>query len=85
MTLGKDKVGYRIKYGVAPHFQKLLRESLITTDEYVILFDESLAEHMTKKNKKKQMDVHILLVDLVLVVVAFFNFKLYNLNENDLN
>ena len=52
---GKDKTSYIIGFGIAPHFKKLLVNSINASGPYVVMFDESL----NQSAKKKQMDIHV--------------------------
>ena len=44
-----------ITFGLAPYFLDTLKERVKAENDYVLLFDESL----NRKNKMKQMDMHI--------------------------
>ncbi|KAH8038463.1 hypothetical protein HPB51_001636 [Rhipicephalus microplus] len=55
LQLGKDKVGYTICYGIAPHFRNRLLSKLHSVPHVVVAFDESL----NKIAQKEQMDVLI--------------------------
>ncbi|CAM4639158.1 unnamed protein product [Leuciscus chuanchicus] len=52
---GKDKTAYILGFGIAPHFKKLLINSINDSGPYVLMFDESL----NQSSKKKQMDIHV--------------------------
>lgn len=52
---GKDKTAYIIRFGIAPHFKKLLVNSVNDAGPFVLMFDESL----NKSAKKKQLDIHV--------------------------
>ncbi|KAK0144411.1 hypothetical protein N1851_017231 [Merluccius polli] len=52
---GKDKTAYMIGFGIAPHFKKLLTNSVNDSGPFVLMFDESLNQSL----KKKQMDIHV--------------------------
>lgn len=54
-TCGKDKTGYIIRFGLAPHFKQELINTINKAGQYVLLFDESL----NQSTKTKQLDVHI--------------------------
>lgn len=51
MSVGRDKAGYVIKYGLAPHFHEELRSE--TNGPFAVAFDESL----NKVCQRGQMDV----------------------------
>ena len=53
MTLKKDKCGYVIKYGIAPHLEELLLNEIKLSPFYSLSFDESL----NSKLQKGQMDI----------------------------
>ena len=53
MTLKKDKCGYMINYGIAPHLQELLLSEIKSSPFYSLSFDESL----NSKLQKGQMDI----------------------------
>lgn len=52
---GKDKTSYMIRFGIAPHFKKLLIKSVNDSGPFVLMFDESL----NQLAKKKQLDIHV--------------------------
>lgn len=52
---GKDKTAYILGFGIAPHFKKLLINSINDSGPYVLMFDESLNQSV----KKKQMDIQV--------------------------
>ena len=58
-ALGKDKTGYIIKFGIAAYFKKQLVETINNAGPFVLMFDESL----NKSSKKKQMDIHIRILE----------------------
>lgn len=51
---GKDKTAYILAFGIAPHFKKLLINSINDSGPYVLMFDKSL-----NQSAKKQMDIHV--------------------------
>ena len=53
-SCGEDKTAYLLRFGLAPYFTQQLVAQL-SAQNFVLMFDESL----NKKNKMKQMDVHI--------------------------
>ncbi|CAM1302006.1 Uncharacterised protein at_DN0499 [Pycnogonum litorale] len=55
MKCGETKSMYISCYGLAPYFRSLLEEKVKDTDGYVMLFDESLNQHL----QKKQLDIHV--------------------------
>lgn len=59
MSLGRDKIGYSITFGMAPYFSRELRKILSTLSSFVVLFDES----MNKIAQRGQMDLHIRFCD----------------------
>ncbi|XDV26071.1 hypothetical protein PO909_029869 [Leuciscus waleckii] len=54
-TCGKDKTGYIIRFGLAPHFKQELINTINKAGQFVLMFDESL----NQSTKTKQLDVHI--------------------------
>jgi hypothetical protein len=55
----KDKLGYSLNFGLAPHFKSVLLEQINVADNIVVLFDESF----NKVSKDQQMDLHIRFFD----------------------
>ena len=55
MQLSKDKIGYTINYGIAPHLNQLLIDDISKSPFFVCGFDESL----NKVSHRGQMDVHV--------------------------
>lgn len=41
-TCGKDKTGYIIRFGLAPHFKQELINTINKAGQFVLMFDESL-------------------------------------------
>uniref|UniRef100_A0A3P9AK00 Oxysterol-binding protein n=2 Tax=Esox lucius TaxID=8010 RepID=A0A3P9AK00_ESOLU len=54
-TCGKDKTGYIIRFGLAPHFKQELINTINKAGQFVLMFDESL----NQSTKTKQLHVHI--------------------------
>lgn len=54
-SCGRTKTAYTCCFGLAPHFSKLLTDRVQSTDNFVLLFDESL----NKETQTKQLDVHV--------------------------
>ena len=54
-SLGKTKCAYLISFGLAPYFKNLLLERVKNSQDYVLLFDESL----NKTTQQKQLDVYV--------------------------
>lgn len=52
---GKDKTAYILRFGIGPHFKKLLVSQINDAGPFVLMFDESL----NKSVKKKQLDIHV--------------------------
>ena len=52
---GRDKTAYLSKFGLAPHFTKLVEDDIRKAGEFVLMFDESL----NNVTGSKQLDVHI--------------------------
>ena len=46
---GEKKCSYLTTFGIAPHMQQLLASKLKSAGSYVLLFDESLNNHMQMK------------------------------------
>ncbi|XP_063230592.1 uncharacterized protein LOC134535429 [Bacillus rossius redtenbacheri] len=55
MELQRSKIGYLINHGIAPYFEKELKELVKKSSEIVIGFDESL----NKVVQREQMDIHV--------------------------
>lgn len=53
--LSKTKCGYLINYGLAPHFQDILNQSISSSPYFIISFDES----MNKVLQNEQMDLTV--------------------------
>ena len=53
MTLKKDKCGYMITYGIAPHLEELLLSEIKSSPFYSLSFDESL----NSKLQEGQLDI----------------------------
>lgn len=56
---GESKCAYVCTFGIAPHFKRLLLSEVSKQTKYVVLFDESLNQHL----QSKQMDLHVRLWD----------------------
>ena len=54
-SLGKDKAGYYIHFGLAPFIKQKLVSLVNTCPFYVLLFDEAL----NRISQKEQMDIHV--------------------------
>ncbi len=54
-SCAETKSMYLCYYALAPHFLKLLHQKIRMSENYVILFDESLNEFI----QKKQLDFHV--------------------------
>ena len=54
-SLGKDKVGYMIRYGIYPAFKQKFTTMINTSSCYSVSFDESF----NKNQQKCQMDVNL--------------------------
>lgn len=54
-TCGKDRTGYIIRFGLAPHFKQELINTINKAGQFFLMFDESL----NQSTKTKQLDVHI--------------------------
>uniref|UniRef100_A0A1I8H1V1 Dimer_Tnp_hAT domain-containing protein n=1 Tax=Macrostomum lignano TaxID=282301 RepID=A0A1I8H1V1_9PLAT len=54
-SLGRDKIGYMLKFGLAPFFEQELRQNLAACTDIVVCYDEAL----NKITQKSQMDVHV--------------------------
>ena len=54
-SCAETKCRYLCQFGIAPYFRELLKESVKTDGDYVLLFDESL----NKVTHNKQLDIHI--------------------------
>lgn len=52
---GESKCARLARWGIAPHFKKLLTSDVNHAEAFVLLFDESL----NFENQKKQMDIHV--------------------------
>ena len=65
---GKTKCAYISKFGLAPHFKQLLSKK-VSTDDYVLLFDESL----NAKTQTKQCDFHVRLWEGDSVASRYFD------------
>ena len=48
MQLGADKLKYVVNHGIAPYIRELLKSRIISTDWFVVSFDESL-NNVTQK------------------------------------
>lgn len=55
IQLSRTKIGYLITFGLAPLFERLLKEELKNVDFFVACFDES----MNRIEKKEQLDIAI--------------------------
>lgn len=55
MKMCNDKVGYNIVHGLAPYFEKIIRDMLQNADYLVVGFDEAF----NKVAKKQQMDLAV--------------------------
>ena len=53
MRLKKDKCGYIITHGIAPHFEELLPEEVSASPFFALSFDQSLKKYL----QKGQMDI----------------------------
>ena len=54
-SLGRTKCAYLVSFGLAPYFKNVLLERIKTSQDYVVLFDESL----NKTTQGKQLDVYV--------------------------
>lgn len=54
-SCGPDKTTYLAVFEIAPFYSELLKKKIVKSNEYVLLFDESL----NGKSQKKQLDVHV--------------------------
>lgn len=54
-SCAETKCCYLCQFGIAPHFSNLLKKTVKSDGDYVLLFEESL----NKKNQSKQMDLLI--------------------------
>ena len=52
---GERKTAYVATFGIAPYLQGRLKDHVVDSDYYVLLFDES----MNKKTQEKQLDFHV--------------------------
>ena len=58
-SCGEKKCSYLCRFGLAPHFHKLLLQRVKDADEFVLMYDESF----NRSTQNKQMDVHMRLWD----------------------
>ena len=68
---GERKCNYLAAFGIAPHFQNLLQKRVSSSQEYVLLFDESLNPAL----QEKQMDVMVRLWDVNQVSTRYYTSK----------
>ena len=59
-TCSENKCSYLCRFGLAPYFRDLFLDDIKVSDEFVILFDESL----NFATQRKQMDLHVRLWDV---------------------
>ena len=59
---------YLTTFGIAPHMQQLLASKFKSAGSYVLLFDESLNNHM----QMKQLDLHIRMLEDEKVATHYF-------------
>jgi hypothetical protein len=60
MSLGRDKMGYSIRFGLATYFNDQLMDLALKSPAYVICFDESL----NKVTQEEQMDCYVRLYNV---------------------
>ncbi|XP_035998777.1 uncharacterized protein LOC118564524 [Fundulus heteroclitus] len=65
---GKDKTGYILKFGLAPHFKNELISAVNNAGPFVLMFDESF----NQSTKNKQLDVHVRFWEAGFVQSRFF-------------
>ena len=55
LSLGRDKVSYSVRFGLAPYFHDLLMDYVNKAPVYVVCFDENLK----KVTQEKHMNCHV--------------------------